>query len=189
MGEEAERQYVPVNVARPPAIDAIGAEADARRAQESTMNEPHTTMPGTHAERALHPLESGLHAAADWINETQRALGEDDAPRAIRSLRAVLHAVRDELTVEEAADAAAQMPDLIRGIFYEGWQPANASPAKDRTARAFLDRVSRRLTDRDDPEHAASAAFATIRRKITRGEAEQIRNMLTGEVQEMWPQA
>jgi uncharacterized protein (DUF2267 family) len=31
----------------------------------------------------------------------------------------VLHALRDRLTVEEASDLAAQLPMLIRGLYYE----------------------------------------------------------------------
>jgi uncharacterized protein (DUF2267 family)/CBS domain-containing protein len=145
--------------------------------------------PGTHAERVLHPLENSLHHAAGWVRSVEIALGDNDPRRAIRNIRAVLHAVRDNLTLDEASDLAAQMPHLIRGIFYEGWKPSDTTPAKDRTAEQFLDRVRRVLTDRDDPEQAASAVFAAIEQQVTEGEALQAKQMLTKEVQEMWPRA
>jgi len=161
-------------------------------AAEETAPPPGETnpdMPGTHAERVLHPFERGLHAAAGWVRDTELALGDADPRRAIRNLRAVLHAVRDNLTINESSDFAAQMPDLIRGVFYEGWKPTDGTPAKDRSAEAFLARVERELVDRDDPEQAASAVFKAIQSQVTPGEARQVREMLTKEVQEIWPEA
>jgi uncharacterized protein (DUF2267 family) len=48
----------------------------------------------------------------------------DDREFAYGVLRAWLHTLRDRLTVEAAAHSAAQLPDLIRGVFYAGWDPA-----------------------------------------------------------------
>jgi uncharacterized protein (DUF2267 family) len=39
------------------------------------------------------------------------------------ALGAVLHALRDRLTVEETAQLGAQLPMLVRGIFYAEWDP------------------------------------------------------------------
>lgn len=57
-------------------------------------------------------------------------------------MRAVLHALRDRLTIHGTADFASQLPMLIRGMFYECWQPDQV-PVKDRTKDAFLTRVAR----------------------------------------------
>ncbi|WP_159849193.1 DUF2267 domain-containing protein [Nocardia sp. CY41] len=42
-----------------------------------------------------------------------------------RALRAWLHTVRDRIGINEAAHLSAQLPELLRGIFYEGWVPAD----------------------------------------------------------------
>ena len=55
------------------------------------------------------------------------------------ALRAVLHALRDRLTVGEAKDLGAQLPMLIRGIYYEGWNLAKMPIKMDR--EEFLRRV------------------------------------------------
>jgi uncharacterized protein (DUF2267 family) len=41
------------------------------------------------------------------------------------ALRSVLHALRDRMTVEQSAHFAAQLPMVIRGMFYEGWEPSH----------------------------------------------------------------
>ena len=59
-----------------------------------------------------------------WLKELAAELGTDDRKFAYRVLRAYLHAVRDRLMVDEAAQLAAQLPELVRGIYYEGWVPS-----------------------------------------------------------------
>ncbi|MPZ50553.1 MAG: DUF2267 domain-containing protein [Dehalococcoidia bacterium] len=44
-----------------------------------------------------------------------------------------LHQVRDRLQLEEVAHLGAQLPMLVRGIYYEGWDPSR-NPRLDRTA-------------------------------------------------------
>ena len=36
----------------------------------------------------------------------------------------MLHAVRDRLPVDQSAKLAAQLPMLVRGIYYDGWDPS-----------------------------------------------------------------
>jgi uncharacterized protein (DUF2267 family) len=51
----------------------------------------------------------------------------------------VLHALRDRLTVNEAAQFGAQLPMLVRGIYYEGWDPTRLPVKMNR--EEFLQRV------------------------------------------------
>ena len=57
-------------------------------------------------------------------------------------MRATLHALRDRLTVEEAAQFAAQLPMLIRGFYYEGWNPT------DKPVRYGIETSSSRTSSR-----------------------------------------
>src|SRR5919106_6787617 len=59
-------------------------------------------------------------------------------------LRAVLHALRDRLTVQEAADLAAQLPLLVKGIFYNGWNPS--SVPKKIHKDEFLEEIRKNFT-------------------------------------------
>ena len=59
------------------------------------------------------------------------------------ALRAVLHALRDRLTVDETAHFAAQLPMLIRGLYYDGWDPSRVPKKMHRDD--FLNKVRREM--------------------------------------------
>jgi len=68
-------------------------------------------------------------------------LGVDDRDDAWRILRGYLHVLRDRLTNDESAQLAAQLTHLIRGVFYEGFDPGH-QPEKIRHADVFLARLA-----------------------------------------------
>lgn len=103
---------------------------------------------------------------------------------------AVLHVVRDRLTVEEAAHLSAQLPLLVRGIYFEGWHPAH-KPNKERTAEAFLEQVDEHLkvSPPINPETATRSVFRVLGSHLTEGEARHVHDMLPRNVQNLWPKA
>jgi uncharacterized protein (DUF2267 family) len=110
-----------------------------------------------------------------WLNELCDELGTDDQKAAYRVLRAYLHAVRDRLTVNEAAQLAAQLPELIRGIYYEDWVPAR-TPLKYRTIDEFFARVAdeAQLPGETQTSYACSAAARVLRRHVSEGEIDDV---------------
>lgn len=83
--------------------------------------------------RPANPLARPVSAAQRWLGAVATELGTEDLDLAYRATRAWLHVVRDRLPVIDAAHFAAQLPDLLRGVFYEGWRPAHV-PVKYDTA-------------------------------------------------------
>src|SRR4249919_1863736 len=73
-------------------------------------------------------IDRSIEKTNVWLKELAEDLGTDDRKFAYRVLRAYLHAVRDRLMVDEAA----QLPELVRGIYYEGWVPSR-TPTRDRS--------------------------------------------------------
>ncbi len=107
--------------------------------------------------------------------------------RAYRLLRETLHAIRDFLTVDEAADLSAQLPLLVRGIFFEGWTPAK-TPAMHRSVDDFLDRVMRSFADSPpiEPDVAVAAVFSLLRRQISPGEYDQVAWAMRKPLRDLW---
>jgi uncharacterized protein (DUF2267 family) len=124
-------------------------------------------------------IERSVEKAHVWLNELAEQLGTDDHRQAYRVLRAYLQALRDRLPVNEAAQLAAQLPELIRGIYYEGWDPSS-TPVKYREFADFLDRVAAeaRLEGETEASYAVGAAAEVLRRHVSAGEIEDIRAIL-----------
>lgn len=89
----------------------------------------------------LDVFDRSVHKTNEWLNDLARRLGSDDRRYAYRVLRAYFHVLRDRLTVDERAQLAAQLPHLLRGVFYEGWDPSR-TPETYRDRDTFLARLA-----------------------------------------------
>lgn len=126
----------------------------------------------------------------EMIKRVQEETHIEDERKAFQALRATLKALRDRITVEEAANLGAQLPNLIAGYYYEGWRPA-ATPKKDRSQEEFLDRIRKYLSDLNyelDAEHSARGVFRVLQKEISEGEIEDILKTLPEELRELWPE-
>ena len=134
-------------------------------------------------------IDHSAQVAAEWLNEMGDKLDWTDNRRTHLLFRTTLHAVRDWLTVDEAADLAAQLPMLIRGIYFEGWNPSS-NPVHPRTKADFLARVTKAFEKDplEDAEAAVSAVFSVLAKHVSSGEIDQVRKAMRKDIQELWPQ-
>lgn len=91
----------------------------------------------THTEVGL--FNTTVEESRSWLHDVMQETGLDHH-YALQALRGVLHALRDEITADQSGHFAAQMPMLIRGMYFEGWDPSRA-PAADQDAERFIERV------------------------------------------------
>ena len=135
-------------------------------------------------------LEETLQKTHEWLRELEMIASLHNQSQAYSALRAVLHVLRDRLVTDEAADLAAQLPMLVRGIYYEGWKPA-VTPSAIRTRQQFVDAVKKQLGPNTDieAEVATQAVFALLSNHVARGEIRDVRHMLPKSVRELWPVA
>ncbi|RPI39423.1 MAG: DUF2267 domain-containing protein, partial [Hyphomicrobiaceae bacterium] len=76
-----------------------------------------------------------------WLKDMMERLNTTDRHYAYSTLRAVLHALRDRIGPESAAHLGAQLPMLVGGLFYEGWDPTG-KPSKERHEADFLAHIA-----------------------------------------------
>src|SRR4030088_1666737 len=118
----------------------------------------------------LEVFDRTIHKTNIWLKDLMGMLECLDRHEAYRALRATLHALRDRITIEEVAQFAAQLPMLIRGFYYEGWDPTG-KPLKERHVDHFLPRIEQELgPDAIDSERVARAVFLLLANRISEGE-------------------
>jgi len=135
----------------------------------------------------LEGFDTAVQKADIWLKEIMAELNVDSRQRAYMALRAVFHTLRDRLTIDEAADLGAQLPMLLRGVYYDEWDPSK-NPVKDRHLDDFLNHVKRNY--RGDGEISmdkmARSVFKVIRHKVTEGEIKDVKGMLPQEMDSLW---
>jgi len=124
----------------------------------------------------------------EWLRQVESNAGLANETEALSVLRAVLHQLRDRLSVEEAAQFSAQLPLLLRGIFFEGWQPAHVPDKSVKTRQDFFDAVTTRLLPhRLPPERMVETVFAILSHHIDPGEISDVIGQLPDSLKALWP--
>ena len=138
--------------------------------------------------RMIHVFERTTHEAHEWVNDLAGRTGWSNEREVLRLLRTVLVNIRDHLPVNEMAQFSAQLPLILRGTFYEGWQPKK-TPVRERHAADFIAAVEAQVGEVLDyrGESDIKAAFSVINARISRGEVEDVRACLPQELRDMWP--
>jgi uncharacterized protein (DUF2267 family) len=136
----------------------------------------------------LEEWDRTIHKANSWLKDLMTELGWDDRHKAFVGLRAVLHALRDRLTVNEAVHLGAELPVILRGVYYDGWDPAK-TPIKDRRKEEFLLRVAGNLPGFSDidPQEITIAVFMLLSDRVSEGEIRDIKQVLPQDLQPLWP--
>lgn len=135
----------------------------------------------------LDIFDTALQKSHVWLNEIGEAQGiGPEKQRAYHALRAVLWAIRDRLTVEEAFHLSAQLPLLIRGMYWDGYRPSQ-TPQKLKSREDFFAKVAEELSQVNGPapEDAANAVFAVMNRHVPQGELEHVRGMMPKPLEQM----
>jgi len=141
------------------------------------------------AATGLTAIDRAVHITHEWLNDLMDLLEWEDKQRAYRLLRVTLQSLRDWLGVNEASHLGAQLPILIRGVYYEGWHPAG-TPVAERSKADFLARIDKAFeTDPiDDVEEAVTDVFKVLNHHVSAGEVEDVRHALPKGLRELWPQ-
>lgn len=139
----------------------------------------------------LEVFDKSLHNTNIWLNEIMEGIGPDRSV-AYHVLSAVLHVLRDRLTPDEAADLGAQLPLLIRGIYYDSYRPSR-TPTKVRNQEEFLACIEAELQRaRIRPvnvKEAARVVMQVLQQHVSDGEIGDVRAALPKDIRRLWPEA
>jgi len=145
-------------------------------------------MEGMMSATGLDLFDKSLHTTNSWLDETTETIGPDRR-LAWKVLSIVLRKVRDRLTVTQMAHLSAQLPLIVRGAFYDQYEPAR-QPESYNTADEFLQEVQKWLTDTRTigADDAVAAVFAMLNRHISPGEIGKVRQALPKGIRSLWPE-
>jgi len=113
-------------------------------------------------------LDASIGKTNEWLADIDAGFGTSDRSLASRVLRAWLHCLGDRPTLEVPAHSAAQLPEPLRGVFFDGWNPSRVPQKYDRAE--YLARFAREARVRDsDVGKAAGIVTAVVRQHVSAG--------------------
>jgi uncharacterized protein (DUF2267 family) len=123
-----------------------------------------------------------------WLHELENFLGPGETI-AWKVLSTVLHKLRDRLPLSVAAHLGAQLPLLVRGAYYDQFEP-DKLPMRC-SYEEFVAEVDEWLADIRpvDPEDAIAAVFALLSRHIPSGQISKVQAALPKELRSFWYRA
>ena len=134
----------------------------------------------------LDVFDKTLQTTNIWLGEIMERIGPD-RQAAWKVLSVVLHKLRDRLPVDLAAHLGAQLPLLVRGAYYDQFEPARL-PSDCATPEAFRAEVEEWLADAGavDPDEAIGAVFGVLERHLSEGQLAKVRSALPRGLRMAW---
>lgn len=132
----------------------------------------------------IDAFERARQTTNAWLATVANELDTDDRRYALRVLRAWLHTVRDRLTVDSAAKFAAQLPEFLRGIYYDGWDPSRV-PIKYGPDE-FVSRFGfEARTGTADVAEASGAVTAALAQHVSGGQLNEVLAQLPHDLRDL----
>ena len=138
----------------------------------------------------LDVFDSTIQRTNAWLKDLMQEMNCTDRRKTYLAFRCVLHAVRDHLPVKDAIYVGEQLPMLIRGFYFERWDPAR-KPLPLPSRKDFLSVLSAYMArdgeSSSDAEAMTRAVFRLLDRKATDGEIEDLQHVMPSALVELWP--
>ena len=137
----------------------------------------------------LDVFDKTLETTHIWLNEICNDLGPDKQV-AWKVLSTVLHKLRDRLPIGLAAHLGAQLPLLVRGVYYDQFEPSKL-PTECNSREEFVAEVAEWLSDTRpvDPDLAVRSVFGVLSRHISEGQVNKVREALPRSLRQSWMDA
>ena len=134
----------------------------------------------------LEVFDKTLETTHVWLKEIMADVGPDRQV-AWKVLSVVLRKLRDRLPLGLAAHLGAQLPILIRGIYYDQFEPSRL-PMECDTPAEFEAEIAEWLSDTRpvDPELAIRSVFRVLSHHCSPGQIGKVREALPRGLRQVW---
>lgn len=135
-----------------------------------------------------HNFDHAVQEGNLWLRKIAERLHFDDERHAYSALRATLHGLRDRLTPENAVHLAAQLPMVVRGLYFEGWKMSR-TPTDDDTVDAFCGHIAAGLPPKFpmDAKTVATGVFEVLWHELDVGEITKVIDGMPPALKTLWP--
>ena len=137
----------------------------------------------------LEIFDKTLETTHVWLKEIMADLGPDRQV-AWKVLSVVLRKLRDRLPLGLAAHLGAQLPLLIRGVYYDQFEPSHL-PVECNTREEFAAEVAEWLSDIRpvDPDEAVRSVFRVLSHHVDPGQIAKVMEALPKSLRQSWANA
>ncbi|MEV0806812.1 DUF2267 domain-containing protein [Micromonospora sp. NPDC050200] len=141
------------------------------------------------AEQLRAAFESSLEKTNIILKEIEQAYGwpKEQRNQSYCALRTVLHLLRDRMPVQESVEFSAQLPVLVRGIYFDGWKPMDVPIKLNRDD--FLLEVRRHFPYdvEGGTERVVQVVLDALSRHVTQGQWDEVKDTMPRDLQQMMP--
>lgn len=133
----------------------------------------------------LEVFDKSIQTTNIWLDEIMEDMGPD-RQLAWHLLGAVLRTMRDRLPSDLAAHLGAQLPLVVRGAYYDQYQPS-ALPQKSRSLDAFLGRIADELkfSRPINTQEALQVVCSVLARHVDDGQIAKVWEALPQEIRQV----
>jgi uncharacterized protein (DUF2267 family) len=137
----------------------------------------------------IHSIQKTIQSSAKLLNKMMDTGEFKSINDAFVILKSSLKALRDRIEIGEAVHLGGQLPTLLRGFYYEGWDYSR-KPLNYKTKEDFLLCVSDHLFGHKDLDLSRQVPIAlkVILDAIDQGEAVQVLHCLPKELKDLCPE-
>lgn len=129
----------------------------------------------------------------EFLEEVRLEVGDNtDIERAGRILRSVFHVLRDVISKEESLQLISQFPMALKSVYVDGWT-LKKPQEHIRHIDDFLTAVVKKdspggycsFKSKKEAKHAIEAVFKVLKKHVSKGEIEDIRDTLPLELKSL----
>jgi uncharacterized protein (DUF2267 family) len=138
-------------------------------------------------------VDEAVHKVNTWLLELMKEMNWDSRERALSAYRATLHTLRDLLPYHDVVHLGAQLPLILKGIYYDSWVPKDRPTFEVNTPAEFYELVRRELGsanlkfDSEAIKRFTHSIFKTMINHMGEGEMRKVKSILRENAKDIIP--